>query len=75
MTEKARKSQLMDSGLSTKASIIGKPVILRRLKCDGEESPRGQLKYSDAKLPRKVSMANGIGACTENRHRWARRVS
>ena len=32
-------------------------------------------KSSDAMLPRKVSRVNYIGACTENRHRWARRVS
>ena len=34
VTEKARKSQLMDSGLSTKAYKQGNPFILR-LKCDG----------------------------------------
>ena len=32
-------------------------------------------KSSDAMLPRKVSRVNHIGTCTENRHRWARRVS
>ena len=32
-------------------------------------------KSYDAKLPRKVSRANDIGTRTENRHRWARRVS
>ena len=32
-------------------------------------------KSYDAKLPRKVSRVNHIGTRTENRHRWARRVS
>ena len=32
-------------------------------------------KSYDAKLPRKVSRVNYIGTRTENRHRWARRVS
>ena len=27
-------------------------------------------KSLDAKLPRKVSRVNYIGACTKNRHRW-----
>ena len=72
MTEKARKSQLLDSGLSTKSSIKANPYTVQ-LKCDDEDS--SLLKFSDAKLPRKVSMVNYIGACTENRHRWARRVS
>ena len=44
-----------------------------QLKYDDEGSLL--LKSSDAMLPRKVSMVNYIGACTENRHRWARRVS
>ena len=72
MTEKARRIQLLDSGLSTKSSIKANPYTVQ-LKCDDEDS--SLLKFSDAKLPRKVSMVNYIGACTENRHRWARRVS
>ena len=72
MTEKARRIQLMDSGLSTKSSIKENPYTIQ-MKCDGE-GPSGP-KSSDAMLPRKVSRANYIGACTENRHRWARRVS
>ena len=35
MTEKAKKSQLMDSGLSTKVYKLGNPFIVQ-LKCDGE---------------------------------------
>ena len=35
MTEKDRKSQLMDSGLSTKVDKKGNPFIVQ-LKCDGE---------------------------------------
>ena len=72
MTEKARKSQLLDFGLNTKTGIKVNPYTVQ-LKCDDEGSLL--LKFSDAKLPRKVSMVNYIGACTENRHRWARRVS
>ncbi len=72
MTKEARKSQLLDSGLSTKVYELGNPFIVR-LKCDGEASLLA--KSSDAKLPRKVSRVNHIGARTENRHRWARRVS
>ena len=72
MTEKARRSQLMDSGLSTKSSIKANPYTIQ-MKCDGEGST--ELKFSNAKLPRKVSRVNYIGACTENQHRWARRVS
>ena len=72
MTEKARRIQLMDSGLSTKSSIKENPYTIQ-MKCYGE-GPSGP-KSSDAMLPRKVSRANYIGACTENRHRWARRVS
>ena len=34
VTEKASKSQLLDSGLSTKAYKQGNPFIVR-LKCDG----------------------------------------
>ena len=34
MTEKAKKSQLMDSGLSTKDSIKENPYTIH-LKCDG----------------------------------------
>ena len=33
------------------------------------------LKFIDAKLPRKAARVNYIGARTQNRHRWARRVS
>ena len=72
MTEKARKSQLLDFGLNTKIGIKENPYTVQ-LKCDDEDSLL--LKFSDAKLPRKVSMVNYIGACTKNRHRWARRVS
>ena len=72
MTEKARKSQLLDSGLSTKSSIKPNPYTIQ-MKCYGEDSL--ELKSSDAMLPRKVSRVNYIGACTKNRHRWARRVS
>ncbi len=35
MTEKAKRSQLMDSGLSTKVYNLGNPVV-GKLKCDGE---------------------------------------
>ena len=35
MTEKAIRSQLLDSGLNTKAYKLGNPFI-DRLKCDGE---------------------------------------
>ena len=35
VTEKVRKSQLMDSGLSTKVYNLGNPVV-GKLKCDGE---------------------------------------
>ena len=72
MTEKARKSQLLDSGLSTKSSIKANPYTIQ-MKCYGEDSL--ELKSSDAMLPRKVCRVNYIGACTENQHRWARRVS
>ena len=72
MTEKARKSQLLDSGLSTKSSIKANPYTIQ-MKCYGEDSL--ELKSSDAMLPRKVSRVNYIGARTQNRHRWARRVS
>ena len=72
MTEKARKSQLLDFGLNTKTGIKANPYTVQ-LKCDDEV--RKLTKSSNAKLPRKVSMVNYIGACTENRHRWARRVS
>ena len=34
-TEKARKSQLLDSGLSAKACILANPYYCK-LKCDGE---------------------------------------
>ena len=53
MTEKARKSQLLDSGLSTKAYKLGNPFIVR-LKCDGV-AVEIQRKSFDAMLPRKVS--------------------
>ena len=39
MTEKARRSQLLDSGLSTKESILVNPYTIL-LKCDGEVSLR-----------------------------------
>ena len=71
MTEKVRKSQLLDSGLSTKVYILANPYVVK-LKCDGE-APRA--KSSDSMLPRKASRVNHIGTRTENRHRWARRVS
>ena len=71
MTEKDRKSQLMDSGLSTKVDKKGNPFIVQ-LKCDGEVP---STKSSDSMLPRKASRANYIGACTDNRHRWSRRES
>ena len=45
-----------------------------RLKHD-DDGDFVSLKSSDAMLPRKASRVNYIGACTENRHRWARRVS
>ena len=35
MTKEANKSPLLDSGLSTKAYMLGNPHI-DRLKCDGE---------------------------------------
>ena len=35
VTEKARRSQLLDSGLSTKVNNLGNPVIVM-LKCYGE---------------------------------------
>ena len=63
----------MDSGLNTKVCILVNPYTVQ-LKCDGEGSIK-LLKSSDAKLPRQASRVNYIGACTENRHRWARRVS
>ena len=72
MTKKAKRSQLLDSGLSTKSSIKANPYTIQ-MKCYGEDSL--ELKSSDAMLPRKVSRVNYIGACTENQHRWARRVS
>ena len=37
MTKKARLSQLLDSGLSTKTDILANPYIVQ-LKCDGEEN-------------------------------------
>ena len=45
------------------------------LKCDGEATVSTEANLCDAKLPRKASRANYIGACTENRHRWSRRES
>ena len=72
MTEKARRIQLLDSGLSTKSSIKANPYTIQ-MKCYGEGF--SEPNSSDAKLPRKVSRVNCIGACTENQHRWARRVS
>ena len=35
VTEKASKSQLLDSGLSTKVYKLGNPFV-GKLKCDGE---------------------------------------
>ena len=37
VTKKASKSQLLDSGLSTKIYILANPYIVK-LKCDDEES-------------------------------------
>ena len=37
VTKEANKSQLLDSGLSTKVNMQGNPHIVR-LKCDGDES-------------------------------------
>ena len=73
MTKKAKRSQLLDSGLSTKVYKLGNPFIIKTevLWRDIEIC----WKFFDAKLPRKVSRVNYIGARTENRHRWARRVS
>ena len=71
VTEKARKSQLLDSGLSTKVYNLGNPVV-GKLKCYGEAL---RVKSSDTMLPRKASRVNHIGARTQNRHRWSRRVS
>ena len=53
MTEKARRSQLLDSGLSIKAYKLGNPFIVK-LKCYGV-AVAIQLKSFDATLPRKVS--------------------
>ena len=36
VTEKASKSQLLDSGLSTKVNILANPYIVM-LKCDGDK--------------------------------------
>ncbi len=36
VTKEARKSQLLDSGLSTKVDILANPYIVQ-LKCDGDE--------------------------------------
>ncbi len=73
VTKKVNKSLLLDLGLSTKVDILANPYILR-LKCDGDEAVMLH-KSCDTKLPRKASRANCIGTRTENRHRWARRVS
>ena len=72
MTEKDRKSQLLDFGLSTKVDMQENPYIVQ-LKCDDEVNLL--TKSSDSMLPRKVSRVNYIGTCTKNRHRWSRRVS
>ncbi len=72
MTEKDRKSQLLDFGLNTKDCTLANPCTVS-LKYDGEVSLL--TKSSDSMLPRKVSRVNYIGTCTENRHRWSRRVS
>ena len=61
----------MDSGLSTKVDKKGNPFIVQ-LKCDGEVP---STKSSDSLLPIKASRVNLIDTRTENRHRWARRVS
>ena len=37
VTKEAKKSQLLDSGLSTKVDILGNPYIVQ-LKCDGDEN-------------------------------------
>ena len=73
MTKKAKRSQLLDSGLSTKVYKLGNPFIIKAEVLWRDVEIR--LKSFDAKLPRKVSRVNHIGARTENRHRWARRVS
>ena len=52
MTEKDRKSQLLDFGLNTKVSIQANPYTIQ-LKCDDEDSLLS--KFSDAMLPRKTS--------------------
>ena len=39
VTEKAKGSQLMDSGLSTKVYKLGNPFV-GKLKCDGEARKR-----------------------------------
>ena len=36
VTKKARRSQLMDSGLSTKVCMLENPYTIQ-LKCDGED--------------------------------------
>ena len=72
VTEEDSESQLLDSGLSIKVYNLGNPVV-GKLKCYGEVTL--VTKSSDATLPRKASRANCIGTRTENRHRWARRVS
>ena len=74
VTEKASDSQLSDSGLSVKACILANPYYFQ-LKRDGETISSDRVNCRDAMLPRKASRVNRIGACTVNRHRWARRVS
>ena len=36
VTKKAKKSRLLDSGLSTKVYILANPYVVK-LKCDGDE--------------------------------------
>ena len=73
VTKKAIRSQLLDSGLSTKVYILANPYIIKTEVW--AKVIAILLKSLDAKLPRKASRVNHIGARTQNRHRWARRVS
>ena len=62
----------MDFGLSAKV-YAQLNACIDKLKRDGEAKATACANLGDAKLPRKASRANYIGACTENRHRWSRR--
>ena len=72
MTKEANKSQLLDFGLNTKTCTLANPYIIKTEVW--AKVVAILLKFLDAKLPRKASRVNYIGACTENRHRWSRRV-